>query len=159
MKEKVRVKTMVVCRNAEGNPDVYETVIELSQLDYALGLHFDRAEAGAAEAGYEAPMLACDEHEWLGKRLLMAKAMEFPQPPKIMIWMDENGPQEVLSEIPLQYLVVSADAEDLDDDCVMSLKFGDETHERVFTVTGTAEVNPEHVQSAWEQVAEAANAA
>jgi hypothetical protein len=153
----IKVKTLVVCRDADGNPDVYETVIELSQHDYDLGMHFDKAIEEAGATGYEEPMIACDEHEWLGRRLMMAKTMEFPRPPRIMVWVDKNGVQDVLSEIPLQYLVVSTDAEDFDDDCVMSLKFGDETHERVFTTTGTTEVNPEDVQSAWSQVDEAVN--
>ena len=53
----------VACRNASGMADLPVFVITASAEEYALGMHYDKAETLAAEAGYEGPFVCFDADE------------------------------------------------------------------------------------------------
>jgi len=47
------LRIAVACRNASGMPDMPVFTVSVTGEEYALGNHYDRAEALAEEAGYE----------------------------------------------------------------------------------------------------------
>jgi hypothetical protein len=71
-KEKIMNETCVAiaCRNASGMADLPLFVVKASPAEYALGIHYDRAEASAEAAGYERPFVCFDADEQ--KAILMA---------------------------------------------------------------------------------------
>ncbi len=60
------MKTMniaVACHNASGVPDMPVFSVTVSDTDYAYGIHYDKAKALAADAGYERPFVCFDDTE------------------------------------------------------------------------------------------------
>ncbi len=60
------MKTMniaVACHNASGVPDMPVFSVTVSDEDYAYGIHYDKAKALAADAGYERPFVCFDDTE------------------------------------------------------------------------------------------------
>ena len=53
----------VACRNASGMADLPVFVVTATAEEYALGIHYDRAEALAKEADYEGPFVCFDADE------------------------------------------------------------------------------------------------
>lgn len=46
-------RVTVACINAQGSPELYVTEVEVTEDQYALGEHYDLAEANAEAEGYE----------------------------------------------------------------------------------------------------------
>jgi hypothetical protein len=57
-------RVAVACRNASGMSDLPIFVVTVSPEEWSLGIHYDRAEALAEEAGYEGPFVCFDAHEY-----------------------------------------------------------------------------------------------
>jgi len=74
--EMMNVKTYVLCRDAGGSSDFFETDVCLTRSSYDLGEHYDVAIKRAEEAGYETPMEAFDEFEPAGKALARLQSMQ-----------------------------------------------------------------------------------
>ncbi|GAJ29331.1 hypothetical protein [Acidomonas methanolica] len=53
----------VACRNASGMADMPVFTVAVSDEEYGLGIHYDKAEAMAEEAGYEKPFVCFDPVE------------------------------------------------------------------------------------------------
>jgi hypothetical protein len=53
----------VACRNSSGMADLPLFVVTASAEEYALGVHYDRAEDRAKDAGYEGPFVCFDATE------------------------------------------------------------------------------------------------
>lgn len=53
----------VACRNASGMADMPVFPVETTAEEYELGIHYDRAEALAEDAGYEPPFVCFDDAE------------------------------------------------------------------------------------------------
>ncbi|WP_073664165.1 MULTISPECIES: hypothetical protein [Pseudomonadota] len=53
----------VACRNASGMPDLPIFTVTTTKEEYDLGIHYDKAEALADEAGYEGPFVCFDDTE------------------------------------------------------------------------------------------------
>lgn len=53
----------VFCHNASGAPDVFQTSVYANEVEYADGLHYERAKDQALAQGYEEPMVCADESE------------------------------------------------------------------------------------------------
>ena len=65
----MQIKCIVSAINSNGEPDLYFTVIECSQVQYDSGEHYDAAIGQCNEDGYDA-YLAYDENDAAGKMLL-----------------------------------------------------------------------------------------
>ena len=62
------VRVVVACRNAAGEPDFAPVRVQISEEDFDLGDHYDRAIEIAESNGYEGPFVCFDEveaPEWL----------------------------------------------------------------------------------------------
>jgi hypothetical protein len=59
----MKIKCVVACVNAQGEPDFCCVIVECSQEQYELGEHYDRARQAASDGGYENPMLVYDEND------------------------------------------------------------------------------------------------
>lgn len=46
-------RVLVACINANGSPELYDTVVSVTEAQYALGEHYDLAECKAEQEGYE----------------------------------------------------------------------------------------------------------
>lgn len=57
------LRIAVACRNASGMSDMPIFTVAVTEEEYALGVHYDRAEAMAEEAGYEMPFVCFDDAE------------------------------------------------------------------------------------------------
>jgi len=68
------LRIAVACRNASGMPDMPVFTVSVTGEEYALGNHYDRAEALAEEAGYERPFVCFDDAEH-SAILLAARAL------------------------------------------------------------------------------------
>ena len=53
----------VACRNASGMPDMPVFTVTVTDEEYELGIHYDKAEALADEEGYEEPFISYDYSE------------------------------------------------------------------------------------------------
>lgn len=53
----------VACRNASGMADMPVFFVSVTSEDYDLGVHYDRAEELAEDAGYEPPFVCFDDAE------------------------------------------------------------------------------------------------
>jgi len=51
----IEMKIAVACRNASGMPDMPVFTVAATRKECELGYHYDKAEALAEDAGYEAP--------------------------------------------------------------------------------------------------------
>lgn len=68
------IEVCVACRDASGEPSLFQTVVECSEQDYNSGAHYELACQLAAEADYSGPMFAFDEKDALGRLLKRADA-------------------------------------------------------------------------------------
>lgn len=57
------IRIAVACRNAAGKADMPVFTVTVSDEEYALGIHYDKAEAMAEESGYEKPFVCFDPVE------------------------------------------------------------------------------------------------
>lgn len=71
----------VACRNASGMADMPRFTVEVSEDEYDLGVHFDKAETMAKEAGYEAPFVSFDDVE---RGAILKAAMELELVPRVV---------------------------------------------------------------------------
>ena len=53
----------VACRNASGMADLPVFAVHVTAEEYELGIHYEKAEALAEEAGYEGPFISFDPAE------------------------------------------------------------------------------------------------
>lgn len=53
----------VACRNASGMLDMPIFTVTVTDEEYDLGIHYDKAQALAEDAGYEEPFLCYDDTE------------------------------------------------------------------------------------------------
>lgn len=65
----------VACRNASGSPDLPIFRVPVTPREICQGLHYDKAEIQARNAGYEGPFLCYDADEY-GVILSAAKTLE-----------------------------------------------------------------------------------
>jgi hypothetical protein len=66
----MKIKCAIVCTEAGGSPTIIFREVTVSQANYDLGNHYDKAKYKALKDGYEAPMIVFDELEgphWLWK--------------------------------------------------------------------------------------------
>jgi len=61
--ETIEMKITVACRNASGMPDMPVFTVAITRKKCELGSHYDKAEALAEDAGYEAPFICFDADE------------------------------------------------------------------------------------------------
>ena len=59
----MKQNVVIACRNAAGEPELVSTIVECTESEYDLGMHYDFAIENAEEAGYEHPMVCFDEAE------------------------------------------------------------------------------------------------
>ncbi|KXU38339.1 hypothetical protein AXE65_01880 [Ventosimonas gracilis] len=59
----IETKIAVACRNASGMPDMPVFTVTATRKECELGVHYDKAEAQAEAAGYEAPFVCFDASE------------------------------------------------------------------------------------------------
>jgi len=59
----IEMKIAVACRNASGMPDMPVFTVAVTREECELGSHYDKAEALAEGAGYEAPFICFDDSE------------------------------------------------------------------------------------------------
>ena len=69
-----RIRMAVVGTNANGEPDLYLTFVEATDLQYNEGQHYDVAIARAEDEGYRAPMIAFDQNDAASRMLRDAVA-------------------------------------------------------------------------------------
>lgn len=62
----MKIRTFTLCINARGAAEIVETVVNCTQEEHDLGLHYDFAEKAAEKDGYE-PIKSFDENEPAGK--------------------------------------------------------------------------------------------
>lgn len=60
------IKCVVACHNAGGEPDLYFVKVSCSEAEYSNGEHYEKAEAGAYQNGYDGPMVVFDENDGPG---------------------------------------------------------------------------------------------
>jgi hypothetical protein len=56
-------KIIIACRDANGSPDMFLTIVNATNIECENGEHYDRAEKIAEEQGYEGPFISYDESE------------------------------------------------------------------------------------------------
>lgn len=71
----------VACRNASGMADMPVFSVEATAEEYDLGIHYDRAEALAEDAGYEPPFVCVDDTE---RGHILAAARELNLVPQVV---------------------------------------------------------------------------
>ncbi len=64
------VRCVVMCRDANGAPDLAPFVVSVTRQEYDDGHHYELAEEAAKAARYQWPYFTCDENDPAGKRLL-----------------------------------------------------------------------------------------
>ena len=57
------LKIAVACRNASGMADMPVFAVTVTEEEYSLGIHYDKAENMAKDEGYEDPFLCYDPAE------------------------------------------------------------------------------------------------
>lgn len=93
---------MVAGTNANGEADFHQATVFVTQIEYDLGEHYDRAEASADEAGFEGDFVCFDQHE---SRNLLRAARQCVS----------SSADEVSAETVLEDLVGAADQDTLSD--------------------------------------------
>lgn len=93
---------MVAGTNANGEADFHQATVFVTQNEYDLGEHYDRAEASADEAGFERDFVCFDQHE---SRNLLRAARQCVS----------STADEVPAETVLEDLVGAADQDTLSD--------------------------------------------
>jgi len=78
MADKLRKKVVVLATNANGEAEFYRTTVEVTEDEYDLGMHYDKAQGIAEAEGYEAPFMCFDQAEQASKQL-----------PELAAWMSE----------------------------------------------------------------------
>ena len=85
----MKIKCVVACTNAQGDPDLFSCVVECSKEQYDNGDHYDMAKDLARDDDYEGPdMVAFDENDgpdWLFRQLFGS------QRGKTMPYLPESG--------------------------------------------------------------------
>jgi len=61
--ETIEMKIAVACRNASGMADIPIVTVAVTRKECESGVHYDKAEALAEAAGYEAPFVCFDASE------------------------------------------------------------------------------------------------
>ena len=67
--EKRTIDVGVICRNANGEPDIFWTTIYATRKEIEEGLHYDLAEAAAQDNEYDGPFICVDEDDALFSRI------------------------------------------------------------------------------------------
>lgn len=57
------LRIAVACRNASGMADMPIFTVTITDEEYDLGIHYEKAEASAVDAGYEKPFVCFDDAE------------------------------------------------------------------------------------------------
>lgn len=70
----ITMQIAVACVNASGIADMPVFIVNITQEEYDLGVHYDKAKALAVQAQYEAPFICFDAHEHIAIELA-AKAL------------------------------------------------------------------------------------
>lgn len=83
----------VACRNASGMADMPIFTVTVTEAEYHLGVHYDKAEALAAEDGYERPFVCFDAAEQ-GAILSVARTLDLV-PQVVVIDMTDGLVQSV----------------------------------------------------------------
>ncbi len=60
----MKIKCLVMCRNANGEADCVPVVVECTKKEYENGEHYDAAEGICRENGYEPTFRVFDENEF-----------------------------------------------------------------------------------------------
>lgn len=82
------IELIVICSNTTGEPDAFLTSIAVTESDYALGLHYEKAVAAAEAAGYQEPFVCVDRNERLFRKL--APMFHLPPVPAEMPWSPDG---------------------------------------------------------------------
>lgn len=154
----MNVMTYVLAMNGSGEPEFFQTNIDVTRHEYEFGQHYSFAKGRAEAAGFCEPMQAFDEFDAAGKLLgaFIPKQTEHQLNtqttiPTVLVWVDETGVQELIADFPLRYVVANTDTEYSEEDCVFTIKVGDHTEEVVgHTDSGTVDVG--EADSVWQQV-------
>lgn len=83
------IDLIVICSNANGEPDAFQTSIAVTESDYALGLHYEKAVAAALADGYQEPFVCVDRNERLFKKL--APMFDLPPVPAEKPWSPDGS--------------------------------------------------------------------
>jgi hypothetical protein len=81
------LRIAVACRNALGMPDLPIFPVAVTQEEFDLGIHYDKAEALAEEEGYERPFVCFDAAE---QRAILAAAQELDLVSQVVV-IDMTG--------------------------------------------------------------------
>jgi len=58
------ITMVVICHNCAGEPDMFMTEVNVTQKEFRLGGHYEKARENAMESGYENPMIIFDPLEY-----------------------------------------------------------------------------------------------
>ncbi len=64
----MKIKVIVVCINSEDDPEFFWCNVQVTEDEYNLGLHYDRAQEQAEAAGYKV-LVSFDQHEHAAKQV------------------------------------------------------------------------------------------
>lgn len=115
----------VACRNASGMPDMPVFTVAVTESEYDLGIHYDKAEELAEEAGYERPFVCFDDTEHIA--ILAAARMLDLIPQVVVIDMTDGVVHSARCDVG-QIKVICYDESNLDeapDDVVTEQPVGD----------------------------------
>jgi len=59
----MKMQIALACRNASGEPEIPVFTVTATQSEYDEGVHYNKAEALAQDAGYEGPFIGFDASE------------------------------------------------------------------------------------------------
>lgn len=90
-------RVLVFGLNPEGAPDFHVADLALTGRGYALGEHYDQAEADARAAGFEAPFLCFDT----------AECGRLTRLPGLLNWRSKHGREVLLPYLRTQGLIVN----------------------------------------------------
>ena len=77
-------KVIVLCRNAEGEPEFHSCTPEVTHQEMIDGVHYDKAIENAQDNGYEGPFQAFDMTDRAAKQLRgLADWAQPNMPPKV----------------------------------------------------------------------------
>ena len=63
------VSVIVLCHNSEGAPEFHTCTVEVTELEYADGIHYQGAKENAEHNGFVGPMVAFDASDPAGQQL------------------------------------------------------------------------------------------
>lgn len=69
----MNIKTIVVCRNSQGEPDLFPVLITCETDQFNNGDHYDAACRAAMDNGYDGVMVAADEHDPLFRKITLVR--------------------------------------------------------------------------------------